>query len=59
VAGIDAVRAWTAFDADLGRDLAKEVRAYHIPDFTHWKDHDAFEAGFAKLLHDLKADTPG
>jgi len=24
--------------------LAEEVRKYHIPDFSNWKDHDAFEA---------------
>jgi hypothetical protein len=36
------------------KDLATEIREYYIPDFTAWKDHDAFEAAFARLLRDLK-----
>jgi hypothetical protein len=40
-----------------GVDLAEEVRQYFIPDFSNWKDHDAFEASFARLLRDLKAAT--
>jgi hypothetical protein len=51
----DIIREWECFDADSGKDLAVEVREYFVPDFTHWKDHDAFEQGFAKLLRDLKA----
>ena len=27
-----------------------------IPDFSNWKDHDAFEKAFARLQADLKAD---
>jgi hypothetical protein len=34
-----------------------EIRKFFIPDFTHWKDHDAFEAAFARLIEDLKATT--
>ena len=30
----------------------------HIGDFSEWKDHDAFEAAFAKLYNDLK-DSEG
>ncbi len=44
------LKAWTCFDADTGKDLAAEVREYFIPDFSNWKDHDSFEAAFAKLL---------
>ena len=32
-----------------------EVREYFIPDFSNWKNHDHFEAAFARLLKDLKA----
>ncbi len=52
----EAVQAWECFDADKGKDLAKAVRQYHIPDFSIWKIHDAFEAAFSKLLEDLKRD---
>jgi hypothetical protein len=53
----DTLRAWKCFDCDGGKDLAREVREYFIPDFSHWKEHDQFEASFARLLNDLKAET--
>ena len=34
--------------------LAEAVRKYHLPDFSHWKNHDAFEAAFARLEKDLR-----
>jgi len=51
-----AIRNWTCFDADTGKDSAREIREYFIPDFTNWKDYDSFEQAFTKLLRDLKAD---
>jgi hypothetical protein len=57
--GFEVIRDWEYFDADSGKDLGVEIREYFIPDFSNWKDHDSFEAGFAKLLRDLKAsDAP-
>jgi hypothetical protein len=50
----EAIRNWERFDADTGKDSAREVREYFIPDFSNWKDHDAFEAAFARLLKDLR-----
>jgi hypothetical protein len=51
-----AIQEWECFDADSGKDLAVEVREYFIPDFSNWKDHDAFEQAFDRLLRDLKAE---
>lgn len=51
----DVLRDWECFDADSGKDVAVEVREYFIPDFSDWKDHDAFESAFDKLLRDLHA----
>jgi hypothetical protein len=56
IVGFDKIKAWKCFDADTGKDLAVEVREYYIPDFSDWKDHDAFEGAFARLLCDLKAE---
>jgi uncharacterized protein YjbI with pentapeptide repeats len=53
----DTLREWTCFDADTGKDLAVEVREYYIPDFSHWKNHDAFEAEFVKLKAALQAES--
>ena len=57
IASWESVRDWKCFDADTGTDLARAVREYHIPDFSRWKDHDAFEAAFARLLADLRAEV--
>jgi uncharacterized protein YjbI with pentapeptide repeats len=54
LAGFEAIKAWECFDADTAKDLATEIREYYIPDFTAWKDHDAFEAAVGRLLRDLK-----
>lgn|ERR1044072_4968655 len=52
---LETVKAWECFDTDTGKDLAVEVREYFIPDFSNWKDHDAFKIAFKRLLRDLKA----
>lgn len=51
----ETIQSWKCFDADSGKDLAVEVREYFVPDFSDWKNRDAFENAFAKLLRDLKA----
>ena len=53
---METLRDWECFDADSGKDLAIELREYFIPDFSHWKEHDAFETAFARLLKDLRAE---
>lgn len=53
---MERIKAWSCFDADSGKDLGVELREYFIPDFSHWKEHDQFEASFARLLKDLQAD---
>src|ERR1035437_3252873 len=53
----ETLRDWTCFDADTGKDLAVEVREYFIPDFSNWKNHDAFESAFARLKKDLEAEN--
>jgi uncharacterized protein YjbI with pentapeptide repeats len=52
----ETLRDWDCFDADSGKDLAVELREYFIPDFSNWKDHDQFEAAFARLLKDLRSE---
>jgi uncharacterized protein YjbI with pentapeptide repeats len=52
----DTLRNWSCFDADAGKDLAVEVREYFIPDFSNWKNHDAFEKEFNRLQQDLKTE---
>jgi hypothetical protein len=54
---IRTLKEWTCFDADTGKDFAVEVREYFIPDFSNWKNHDAFESAFARLKKDLEAEN--
>jgi hypothetical protein len=51
------LRNWENFDADIGKDSAREVREYFIPDFSNWKDRDSYVRAFDSLLHDLKASA--
>jgi len=40
------------------KDWAKDIRrSRHIGDFEHWKDHDAYQRAFQRLLRDLKAQS--
>ena len=45
-----------------GEAWAADIRrTRHIGNFTYWKDHDAYQQAFQRLLRDLKAEqkTPG
>jgi uncharacterized protein YjbI with pentapeptide repeats len=50
----EALRDWECFDADAGKDSAREIREYFIPDFSNWKDHDSYRLAFDRLLKDLQ-----
>jgi hypothetical protein len=50
----EVVRQWTLFDADLGRDVAKVVRQYFIPDFSAWQDVEALARCTERFLGDLR-----
>jgi uncharacterized protein YjbI with pentapeptide repeats len=56
LAQFENVHHWKAFDADTGKDSAREIREYFIPDFSNWKDHDSYLKAFDRLLRDLKTD---
>ena len=34
----ETLRDWECFDGDTGKDSAREIREYFIPDFSNWKD---------------------
>jgi TIR domain len=50
----EKIAEWQWFDPDTKKDLAAEVREYWLPDFTDWRDPDAFEAAFERLLRALE-----
>lgn len=50
----EELKKWECFDADAGKDLAREVREYYIPDFTEWEKAEKFKEELEKLVRDLK-----
>jgi hypothetical protein len=50
------LREWQCFDADTGKDSAREIREYFIPDFSTWKEHESYHTVFRRLVEDLKAN---
>jgi uncharacterized protein YjbI with pentapeptide repeats len=55
---MNAIDAWSCFDADMGKDLAKEVREYPIRNFATWnQDANVFEAEFEKLVLALRKES--
>jgi hypothetical protein len=49
----EQIRNWSAFDADTGKDLARELREYYIPDFSNWRDDDDFGRELTRLVEAL------
>jgi hypothetical protein len=52
-----ALRSWECFDADTGRDSAKEIREYFIPDFSDWKDPKRYSRELQNLFRDLRSSN--
>jgi hypothetical protein len=55
LAPFETLRDWECFDADTGKDSAREIREYFIRDFSNWKDHHSYQEAFQRLISDLKA----
>ncbi len=53
----DTIENWKAFDADIGKDVAKEVREYFIPDFSQWRVEDEYKSALQRLLKDLGVEN--
>ncbi len=53
----ETLKNWECFDADTGKDSAREIREYFIPDFSDWKSHDSYQKALKGLLKNLKAET--
>jgi 3-methyladenine DNA glycosylase AlkD len=53
----ETIRNWVCFDVDTGKDSAREIREYFISDFSNWKNCDAYQEAFQRLLRDLKPNA--
>lgn len=55
LATYEQIRQWECFDADTGKDSAREIREYFIPDFSSWNtDPASYTKAFDHLLRDLR-----
>lgn len=45
----ETLKQWECFDADIGKDSAREIREYYVSDSYNWKDHDFYKVEFEKL----------
>jgi TIR domain/Pentapeptide repeats (8 copies) len=50
------IQDWKCFDSDTGEDLARQIRKFHIPDFSNWENRKSYAEGLKNLLRDLKAE---
>ena len=55
----ETLQDWECPDGDTGKDEAREIREYFVPDFSQWKDHDSYRAAFERLVRDLTSETSG
>jgi hypothetical protein len=53
----ETLRYWECFDADTGKDSAREIREYFIPDFSNWENRDEYKKAFDLLIRDLQSRT--
>lgn len=58
LAPISDIKKWECFDADSGIDIAREIREYHIPDFSQWQNEEIFEQQIVAVLSALAAAEP-
>jgi hypothetical protein len=53
----ETVRKWECFDADTGKDSAREIREYMIPDFSQWRDENKYQEALKGLLRSLRSGS--
>jgi len=52
----EILQSSTLIDSQTGKDVAVELREYHIPDFSGWEDSESFSAASGRLIRDLQSD---
>jgi len=53
---MEIIKRWKCFDADSGKDLAREIREYFIPDFSDWQNRETYDKALRRLIQDLKGN---
>ena len=50
----EKLKNWENFDADYGRDLAKVIREFFVPNFENWRDEAEYKENFDRLVESLR-----
>lgn len=50
------IKAWECFDADMGQDIAIDIREYYVLDFSDWGDTNNYKRQIDRLLSGLEVD---
>jgi hypothetical protein len=56
LAPYETLESWQLIDQQTGKDVAVELREYHNPDFSAWREPDSFSAALNRLIRDLGPD---
>lgn len=59
LASLESIKKWKAFDSDSGKDMAREIREYFIPDFQNWENSEAYNDGIDRIIEALKQERMG
>jgi hypothetical protein len=54
---LDAIKRWTLRDPTTGKDLARTLAQYFIPDFRNWRDTSVYHEAMGRLVADLLSRT--
>ena len=49
VVDYETLKQWECFDADIGKDSAREIREYYVSNSWNWKDREFYKVEFEKL----------
>ena len=58
ITSMEKIKSWQYFDSDSGKDVAKEMREYFIPDLSDWRNDEALMVNAEKLLKGLQQSNP-
>lgn len=57
ICGMEKLQRWQRMDSDFGVDIARELREYHLLDFSNWSDHSKFESEYLQLRKALRIES--
>jgi hypothetical protein len=57
ISPLEELESWEEINPDSGKESAREIREYFIPNFSNWSDHYSYKQVFGGFLRDLQQNT--